>query len=95
MVLKVFSVFDSKAKAYLQPFQAVNSAVALRSFEAAVNDERHDFHRFASDYTLFELGYFDDSTGMIECHDAHVALGTAVEFLKTVAPPTREQLRGV
>lgn len=82
MILKVFSVFDSKAKAYLQPFHAVNSAVALRSFEAAVNDERHDFHRFAGDYTLFEIGIWDDQSGEVVCDGHKTNLGVAVEFLK-------------
>lgn len=82
MFLKVFSVYDSKAKAFLQPFFCVNAAVAVRSFESAVNDQRHDFHRYAGDYTLFEIGEFHESEGRLVGLEAKVSLGVAVEFLK-------------
>lgn len=59
----VFSVFDSKAQAFLQPIFATTRGVCLRMFIAAVNDEAHEFHKFAGDYTLFELGEFDEATG--------------------------------
>jgi len=58
----VFSVYDSKANAFLQPFFAVSRGVAERSFFAAVMDQGHDFNRFAEDYTLFELGEFDEAS---------------------------------
>lgn len=77
----VFSVFDSKAEAYLQPFFSHNRAVALRSFMSAVSDERHDFHRYAGDYTLFEIGCWDDHRGVIDMYDAHISLGVASQFI--------------
>lgn len=81
-MLHVFSVYDSKAKAYLQPFFCSTVAVAMRSFGAAVNDERHDFHRFAGDYTLFEVGLWYDDVGRLVELEPKVSLGVAVEFLK-------------
>lgn len=82
MVVKIFAVYDSKAKAFLQPFFSVNSATAIRSFESAANDERHDFSKYAGDFSLFEIGYFDDAEGRVEGLDAKVNLGLAVEYLK-------------
>lgn len=79
--MKVFSVYDSKAQAYLQPFYAVNAAVALRTFERAVRDETSDFNRYAPDYTLFEIGLWDQDTGELQAHAAKISLGVAVEFL--------------
>ena len=61
--MKVFSVFDSAANAYMQPFFMDTVPLALRAFTAAVNDEDHAFHRHAADYTLFEIGTFDQSSG--------------------------------
>lgn len=81
-VQKVFAVFDSKAKAYLQPFFAVNSAVAIRMFERASNEAEHDFHRFASDYALHEIGTWDEDSGVIESLDANLNLGVASQFVK-------------
>lgn len=87
MILKVFSVFDSKAKLFSHPFYCLNSGVAVRSFEQAVNDSNGDFGRWPSDYTLFELGEFDDDTGFISCHSTPVSLGLAVEFVRSGAGP--------
>lgn len=79
---KIFSVFDSKAKGWLPPFTAVNAAVAIRMFERAVNDGQSDFHRFSSDYSLFEIGLFSEDSGEVQGVEPKVNLGVAVEFLK-------------
>lgn len=83
-MLKIFSVYDSKAAAYLQPIFCVNAAVAIRSFEHAVNSEGHDFSRFSADYTLFELGSFDPQLGQFELHQMPHNLGTASSFLRQI-----------
>lgn len=61
---KVFSVFDSKAKAFIQPFYSQTNGTAVRQFTAAAQDAGHDFHRFSEDYSLFCLGEFDEESGM-------------------------------
>lgn len=81
MKLMIFVVHDSAAEAYLQPFFARSKGEALRSFETAVNDEGHQFAKHADDYTLFQIGTYEDSTGMIE-PSAPVSLGCAVEYRK-------------
>ncbi len=65
MILKIFSVFDGKALAYIPPFFLPLTAVAVRTFADLVNDPKHQFSKHAEDYTLFELGEFDDNTGVI------------------------------
>ena len=82
----VFSIFDSKAEGYLQPFFCVNRGVALRQFMAAIQEESHQFHRFASDYTLFEVAQFDEKSGRFIVPEAFVSLGCAVEFLNVSKP---------
>lgn len=80
MKLDVFSVYDSKAEAFLQPFFCVNRGVAVRNFQAAAQDERHDFHRHAADFTLFRLGTWDQVTGEFEMAEVKESLGTAIQF---------------
>lgn len=80
-LMRVYSVFDSKAAAFLPPFFCANAAVALRSFTRAVQEEGTDFNRFAADYTLFEVGTWDQSSGEFVSHEAKVSLGCGVEFL--------------
>lgn len=84
MRLKVFSVFDSKAEAYLQPFFSTTVGMAMRSFGDAVKDEGHQFHKHAADYTLFQIGEFDDEKGLLSS-TTHVNLGCALEYLSKEA----------
>lgn len=87
MILKVFSVYDSKAEAYLPPFVSQNRAVAIRSFTAAAQDSNHNFCRHAADYTLFEIAEFDDVAGQLTPLKAHVNLGCALMFAAPAVDP--------
>ena len=80
--LKAFTVYDSKAEAYLAPFFTQSRGLALRSFTDAVNTKDHSFNRYPSDFTLFEIGEFDEEAGRLVPHQALVSLGVAVEFLR-------------
>lgn len=61
MKVQLFSIYDSKVEAYLQPFFMQNSAQAQRSFSDLVNDKTHAFGKHPEDYTLFEIGSWEDS----------------------------------
>lgn len=78
---KIFTVHDSKADAYLTPFYCPTTAVAIRSFTAAAQDSAHDFHRYAADYTLFELGYWNEQGGTISLLESKINLGVAIDFI--------------
>lgn len=78
--MKIFSVYDSKASAYIQPFFATTDAVAIRMFEEAISDPNHQFNKWAGDYTLFSLGEWDENTGSIFAFDTPYNLGTALTF---------------
>jgi hypothetical protein len=79
MVLKVFSVYDSKVEAYLQPFYMRSKGEALRAFGEVVNSQDHLFSRHPADYTLFEIGEFDEGKGDFTMHTHKTPLGTALE----------------
>lgn len=63
--MKIYTVKDQKAEAYLQPFFAVNDAVALRMIAAAVNEEGHQFNRNAEDFTVWRVGEFSVVDGSV------------------------------
>lgn len=92
MRLMVYSVFDSKAGAYLQPFFAVNRGVAIRSFSAAVADEGHVFHANAEDFSLFELGEFCQESGALIPYGApeHVTSAHVVAATRPIRPVLTE-----
>lgn len=82
MIHKVFTVFDSKAEIYLQPFMFQTKGQAVRVFQDSANDENHQFNKHAEDFTLFELGEYDDNTAQFKLHDTPAPIGKAIEFLK-------------
>lgn len=83
MRLCIFSVHDQAAGVFMQPFHAVASGIAVRGFADAINDPQHDFSKHPGDYTLFELGTFDQETGQYTIHEAAKNLGNGLTFLAT------------
>jgi len=82
MILKVFTVYDSKVGAYLPPMFLRSTGEALRAFEAAVNSSDHQFCKHAEDFTMFEIGDWDDQKCIFILKATPVSLGVAIEFLK-------------
>lgn len=84
MILKMFSVYDSKLEAYMQPFFAQTKGHALRLWSDNVNDPstNNPWFKHPADFTLFEIGEFDDNTGRVKQYEVNSSLGTALEFKK-------------
>ena len=96
MRLKIFTVYDSKAQAYMQPFYMQSTGQAVRSFDDTVNDHQHPFSKHPEDYTLFELGEYDDQSATFSMHEAKKSIGTAQEFVRQNEMPLEQpQLKGV
>lgn len=85
MLLKVYSVYDSKVGAYLPPIYFRSKGEAIRSFSTAAQDAKHDFGKYGEDYTLFELGEWDDNNGKFNSHLTPIPVGKAIEFVKDIA----------
>ena len=79
MGMKVYSVYDAAAEAYTQPFFCTSAGLAVRAFEQAANEEGHNFWKHSADFTLFEIGDFDQQSGMIVGRKVFTNLGTATE----------------
>ncbi|AXL14703.1 nonstructural protein [Microviridae sp.] len=62
---KAFSVFDDKANCFMPPFFQHTTAMANRVFADAVRTKDHPFQTNPDDYTLYEIGTFDDTSGQI------------------------------
>lgn len=65
MNMIVFSIYDSKAEMYMQPIFQPTHASAVRAFSGEVNRSGSLINAYPSDYFLFEIGFFDDETGVI------------------------------
>ena len=70
-VLTIFAVRDSAADTFGNPFVVQHVGIALRSFQDEVNNPRegNTLHYHAKDFTLYELGTYDQSSGLITRYD--------------------------
>lgn len=87
MLFKAFTIYDSKTEASAQPFFATTTGHAIRMFTDTVNDPNTLFNKHADDFTLFEIGTFDDQNGTFENLKAHINLGNAHEYIKQIEMP--------
>ena len=89
---KVFTTYDSKVGAYLQPFVMRSRGEAMRAFESICNDGKSQFCLHPDDFTLFEIGEYDELSGNIVPHEAKISLGLALDFIKSVNKPSVDVL---
>lgn len=80
MKIECFSVYDSAAGAFLEPFFSRTPETAIRAFRATVNSGQNDISSFPEDYTLFHIGTFDQETAEFSTFTPH-SLGVAIMFL--------------
>jgi len=81
----VYSILDTKAEQYHNPFYAPTRGVAIRQFSEAVNDEKTELYKYPKDFILYEIGTFDGDHGVITPHDNASHIGSALDF-KTQTP---------
>ncbi|UOF76685.1 DNA binding protein vP5 [Microviridae sp.] len=69
MIQIILSVKDTAAQAFGRPMFLPSSAVGVRSFRDEINrsDANNEMFKHPEDFELYELGSYDDSTGIIEC----------------------------
>jgi len=81
MILKAFSIRDSKSETFNIPFFKRAHGEAERDFSAVVRDPKTSPGQFPEDYDLYYVGHYDDNTGVFEPLDTpqHMLKGTAVQ----------------
>lgn len=82
MITKLFSVYDSKVEAYMQPQFYRSKGEALRAYESAVNSKDTQFNTHPEDFTLFYIGEYDDQTATLTQPKTPESLGVALEYKK-------------
>ena len=81
MKLLVYSIYDSKAEAYLRPFFVPTKGLAIRSVTEGLADPHSSLAKHVADYTLFEIGEYDDATGVVTMHKTHENLGVLIGLI--------------
>lgn len=86
MKLVLCTVKDRAADAYGRPMFVPSVGVALRSFSDEVNreDSENQLNKHPDDFDLYELGEFDDNTGLFALHEQPklLSLGKQVKITK-------------
>lgn len=78
---KVLAVYDSKAESFGQPMTFRSRGEALRAFQTVANDEQSSICKFPADFTLFEIGEYEEESGDLTMYpNGKVSLGLALEF---------------
>lgn len=63
---RIFTIFDKAAKAFQRPFTSPEQGIATRAIQDLVNEPGHELNKHPGDYTLYEIGTFDDNKGIVE-----------------------------
>lgn len=81
MILNIYTIYDSAAKAYLRPFFLHNDAMAVRAFKTNVNDHvNSDIYKSPDQFTLFKIGTYNDETAELEMLSSNQSLGVGTQF---------------
>lgn len=81
MKLKIFAVYDSKVEAYMSPFFMQTKGQAVRAYQDTISDPKTAFNKHPADFTLFEIGEWDDKNAAIISYDSKLNLGSALELM--------------
>lgn len=86
--LLLFCVRDQKAECFpFAPFAVKARGEAIRSFIDLVNDGQSQVAKHPEDYELFEVGRWNQSTGVVEpLANGIVALGNGLSYVREGRP---------
>lgn len=87
MKMKMFSVYDGKAQAFAAPFFMPAVGVAIRAFTDLANDKNTSVAKHPTDYSLFEIGEFDDGDASVVRRTPPLNLGLASSFIDNYKAP--------
>lgn len=63
MILNAYSIRDIKAAIYHNPFYKSTDGEAIRDFTSACSDEKTNLGKYPEDFSLYNVGAYDDNTG--------------------------------
>lgn len=69
MKLDLYAIYDRKAVEYRSLYSVKRKEEALRIFSSECNNPESDFHKYAEDYALYQLGEWDTTEGKLIPYD--------------------------
>lgn len=86
MILRCFSILDTKTGMFNVPFFFSHQGQAIRACMDIGRDLSTTIGRYPSDFALFDLGSFNDQNGELVMSMPN-NLGSIASFLDPVVPP--------
>lgn len=80
MKTKIFAIYDGKAKMFAVPFFMQTLGMAVRAFQDITQDQNTTIARHPEDFTMYEIGEYDDSTASLEAKNPMQLIAVASEF---------------
>lgn len=74
MEKKLYSIYDQSSEVYNTPMYFNREAEAIRTFTTLVMDNNSLVSKFPDDYTLYEIGHWNDQTAVYTPHPAPVII---------------------
>lgn len=82
MVLIVVGIRDTAVDAFMRPWFVPSTGMAIRSFQDEVRNAESPMAKHPADYTLFQLGSFDEDSGKFENLDSPRQLVRGLDVAK-------------
>jgi len=82
MTTIIFTIFDIKADAYMEPWFLPTPQLAIRAFGDACNDPEHSFGKHLEDYYLVKIGSFDRNSGIIESQEKPQTVCSGLDMIR-------------
>ena len=82
MEIKIYSIFDNKAEAFMLPFFMHRDAEAMRAIATTAMDDQSTIYHHPLDYTLYRIGVFDNTNGAFVADRQEI--GTAFYIRKMI-----------
>lgn len=81
MILRAFSILDTKTEAFGVPFFERTTASGERLFARLAQDPDSMIYRHPADFVLFEIGDFSQENGTLTPVPKPRNLGTAAQYM--------------
>lgn len=83
MKINAYSVQDIKSGRFNAPFFVQSHAEALRMFDQNCKNPETLWNKYPSDFSIFLVGQFDDTTGHLETKELPLFLASALDYVPT------------
>ena len=92
MKLQAYTIYDVASGTYMRPFFSQADGQAIRGFKDISLDENHEVGKHPEDYTLYQVGTFNDTTGKLD-GEAIEKLATGLEMIAEMRSPKQADLK--